>query len=232
MIHEFQINNHKYIKLILLFFILGLIAIFVFDKYLFNIINIYCTPTLISGYNNIKKNTDVYNILTSENLILGISLLFIASAIYRKFSKFKKTMLLFIVYQLVCSIFLIALKLCLKTIFARCSPLFCFSPENLWNTYDFGFRWMAFQSGFLSFPSGHCFITAYSLMLIINMLGSNLTKTICLSGFVILFLSLIVFNFHFLGDCLIGTALGLLWGLISINMWNILIRKFNSIAIC
>ncbi len=225
MMNSIEINYRLYIKVILALLISGIFAITFLDKELYQLIATHFNPILSESHDNLKTHSEIYEFLTSEKLIMGISFIFILIALYFGQSlKDLKNRSLFIGYQIVIFTLVVFVKSALKIFFARCSPEFCFYPEDNWAIYFFGFSWLRFKSGFLSFPSGHCLILSYGLIWGLSIVQANKFKYLIISVFLLVFLCLVSFSYHFLGDCLIGTCIGLSFGLLGIAVWNHLIK--------
>ena len=87
----------------------------------------------------------------------------------------------------------------------------------------YGFKW--FTIGFDSFPSGHCIIFSYFIVWLLFYKRQLLF--IAFQAFAILFVGLIVLNYHFVGDCIAGLCIGGVLGYISIVLWIKIILRID-----
>jgi membrane-associated phospholipid phosphatase len=118
------------------------------------------------------------------------------------------------------------IKNMLKIVFGRYWPKTWFH-NNLSLIHDgvFGFNWWHGYNNFSSFPSGHstylgfCFIWFIVLMPKLRWLG-----------YIFLFIlpfSLIILDYHFLGDCLAGLSLGFICSYLSFYLLNKITAKIQ-----
>jgi len=132
---------------------------------------------------------------------------------------------MFSCYQVVWLLGINYFKLLLKYFFGRCVPSICFLPDVALLTNQYGFVWLSKLSGFASFPSGHCTFMSFCLFWV-AVLNSKL-KFFIVTVFILLFCGLVIFNYHFLSDCLAGTALGLFWGGLSYWLWCFIMQHYE-----
>lgn len=220
-------NRSKLFIAISVLLVLSLISILFFDAGIFAIIssNLYYDDHVI----NILHNHLTYRIITSEELLLCVAGFFsVFTFIFefrKEFSKFNlKLLFLFATYQSICLYLLNYIKLCLKYVFARCVPEVCLLHKLPLSFLPYGFNFFSLENGFVSFPSGHCMILSYAL--IWSFCCNSYLKVFMFISFLIVFISLVVFNYHFLGDCFAGTGFGLMFGYISMLIWKIIQRNY------
>lgn len=100
---------------------------------------------------------------------------------------------------------------------------------SLINNNVYGFNFLHGSAMVGAFPSGHSACTAFCVMWLIRLLPK------CQSGFILIGMmvpiSLIILDYHFLGDCLAGIILGGDLAAISIILYNFLI-KISFIKYC
>lgn len=215
--------------LILILFILSLLSVVFLDEQIFRVINLL----LYSNSFDLPKFKDkvfFYDVITSEFTLLLVSGLFIIYSFVIMFShlviKSLKVIVMFVFYQLICLGVLNYIKMLLKYVFARCVPEVCMLNKTHY-LLQYGFSW--FDNGFASFPSGHCMVLSYAV--IWSFYYRNNVRTYLSILFSMMFVSLILLNYHFLGDCISGTAIGILIGYLSIIGWEFLLyfsRNFKN----
>lgn len=167
---------------------------------------------------SLKGASWLYDTVTSElSLILFVVVVLIFVVLDRREFSSKKQLLALIVYQIFCLLCLNYIKSLLKYFFGRCVPDVCFLPWYIDQSNQYGFAWFSKVSGFASFPSGHCTFMSFCLFWVIA-LRSRL-KVMIGSLFGLLFGGLVLFNYHFLGDCLAGSALGIFSAGCSYWLW-------------
>lgn len=221
--------TEKYFKLAISLISLALLAILFLDK-----------PVYEWSKNHLQRDTihslvshgssSLYDVLTSElSLVIFVGSILVIVTFGSRFALSKKILPVLIAYQALCLLVLNFIKGLLKYFFGRCVPDVCFLPWYIDQSNQYGFAWLSSVSGFASFPSGHCTFMSFCFFWVIA-LRSQLKLLIGVL-FGLLFGGLVLFNYHFLGDCLAGSALGILFGGCSYWLWCSIIQsgKFNVI---
>lgn len=209
---EITHNNRFWLVIVLLLILIGLAVVFI-DQALFVFINRYLHH--YSYKTSSLHGKGFFEIVSSGEVLFAGSILFLI-CIFVVTEKHKSILLRFIffVYQLVSLLLLNEIKLLLKYVFARCSPEVCmYAIANYNDTY--GFYW--FTDGLKGFPSGHFVFATYCLFW--SFILKNKINIFEKSFFCIILYGLVVYNFHFLGDCFAGMLVGLVYGAISAAVW-------------
>lgn len=207
----------KHLKLVMLLIILAVFAVIYLDKPLSLWLHGHLQQSIVH-VSTLKGSNWLYDVATSElSLIIFVGVVLWAVAVDSRSTMSKKLLLFFIIYQGLCLIFLNFIKGILKYFFGRCVPDVCFLPWYVGQSNQYGFAWFSHISGFASFPSGHCTFMSFCLFWVI-VLRSRF-RSLVGSLFVLLFGGLVLFNYHFLGDCLAGSALGIFFAGGSYLLW-------------
>ncbi|MBX9867489.1 MAG: phosphatase PAP2 family protein [Burkholderiales bacterium] len=174
----------------------------------------------------LKGSNWLYDFITAESsLVVFVGFILLAVVVIRRLVVSKKLLIMFSCYQVVWLLGINYFKILLKYFFGRCVPSICFLPDVALLTNQYGFVWFSKVSGFASFPSGHCTFMSFCLFWV-AVLNSKL-KFFIVTVFLLLFCGLVIFNYHFLSDCLAGTALGLFWGGLSYWLWCYIMQHFK-----
>lgn len=208
----------NYFKLAISLISLALFAILFLDKPIFEWSGSHLHRETIHSL-VLHGSSSLYDVLTSElSLVVFVGVILALVAFGSRFALSKKLLLLLIVYQALCLLVLNFIKGVLKYFFGRCVPDVCFLPWYIDQSNQYGFAWLSSVSGFASFPSGHCTFMSFCFFWVFA-LRSPLRLLISIL-FILLFAGLVLFNYHFLGDCLAGSALGILFGGCSYWLWS------------
>lgn len=142
--------------------------------------------------------------------------------------------ILSIVVAIICNLYFyimllltLQVKSVLKIIFGRYWPA-TWINNNLSLLHDgvYGFNWWHGIGNMGCFPSGHSTLVFFCLVWL-SRVYPQLTKfLLMLCLFVVI--SLVLLNYHYLGDCLAGIGLGLLCGNLSVEIINRLIKTQKS----
>lgn len=207
----------NYIKLTLGLICLTLFAILFLDKLIALWLNEHLHHHNINA-TSLKGVSWLYDVLTSElSLVLFVLvILMIVSLEFRNLFS-KRRLFVLICYQITGLMCLNYIKSLLKYLFGRCVPDVCFLPWYIEQGNQYGFAWLSKVSGFASFPSGHCAFMSFCIFWVIALRSSLRLVMSCLFG--LLFCGLVLFNYHFLGDCLAGSALGVLFASCCYWLW-------------
>lgn len=221
--------TENYFKLTISLIILALLAVLFLDKPVYewskNHLQRETVHSLVS-----HGSSSLYDILTSElSLVIFVGTILVLVAVGSRFVLSKKLLPLLIAYQALCLLVLNFIKGLLKHFFGRCVPDVCFLPWYIDQSNQYGFAWLSGVSGFASFPSGHCTFMSFCLFWVIALRSQFRLMVSILFG--LLFSGLVLFNYHFLGDCLAGSALGVLFGGCSYWLWRRIMRsgKFSMV---
>ncbi len=221
MANLFNIGYKKIISWSIALILLSIISILFFDREIYFWINL----NLHHGHfhsSQLKGKTAFYEFVTAELTLLGFVALLIVMMLHdSKKIPSKFAFLFFVVYQMIFLFIVNITKVYLKFIFARCVPEICFLPDYVSLVNTWGFHWLSFD--FASFPSGHSVLMGYCFLWsrVIKSKFSNFVSWI----FLAMILGMILFNYHFLGDCLAGTGIGLILGLLGVFLWNKIIIR-------
>jgi len=111
------------------------------------------------------------------------------------------------------------IKTGLKIIFGRYWPK-TWVNNNLSLIHDgiYGFNWFHGFGNQGSFPSGHSTYMAFCTLWLIIYYPK--LRYLWLALMLVCIFSLIILDYHFLGDCLAGAGLGILCGLVFISIWQ------------
>ncbi len=223
----FTPNYKKAIKLLIFGIFLSLFTVLYLDLKVYHLISSILSAHLIVPA-NYKHPSKLFQLLTAETslflfVLIAIGIIF-GSAIHLRNNLAKRVVFIFFLYQTISLITLILIKTELKYIFGRCVPEVCFLSSNAIPINDYGFSWFNLVSGFASFPSGHCILMSYCLVWA-RVTNPSLNK-LFFSIFILLFSGLTIFNFHFLGDCIAGTVIGACFAIISIFIWNQMVKGY------
>ncbi|RTL01174.1 MAG: phosphatase PAP2 family protein [Proteobacteria bacterium] len=224
---KFATCNNKFYMLVIILLVLSFLSTMFLDANVFVFVNQNLSNEIDFTY-RLDKSL-VYRVITSEELLLCVAGLFsiftLLCLFKRTFSKLTvKLIFLFVIYQLLSLCLLNYVKIFLKYIFARCVPEVCLLYNISLDLSPYGFNFFSTRNGFVSFPSGHCMILSYALMW--SFYFNSYLKILVLALFSIVFVSLILFNYHFLGDCFSGTCFGLIFGYISILIWKLIPENY------
>ena len=116
------------------------------------------------------------------------------------------------------------IKYLLKILFGRYWPkTWIHNNLSLINNNIYGFNFFHGSAMIGAFPSGHSAYTAFCIMWLIMLLPRSRIGFIVIGMMVPI--SLIILDYHFLGECLAGIFLGGIFAIISIALYNFLIRK-------
>lgn len=199
------------------FWITAIISIIFFDRSL----------SLYIFYKNIK-NDYIPNYITVESIyhfIIPLDLILIFLLPTKP--KFGKKYCL-IIYFVLITVLTDLIKTYLKIVFGRDWPDPSSNPGkygSLIGDNEFGFHFLHSISWQGSFPSGHAtFITVTSLT---TYLITEKLKYFWIAVIVIMIVCILILNFHFLGDCLGGIALGVLMSYYGIVLYQWIISKIN-----
>lgn len=174
----------------------------------------------------LKGSNWLYDLITAEfSLIMFVGFALLIAVLKSYLVENKKFLTIFTTYQAVWLVVINYSQALLKYFFGRCVPSICFLPDVALLTNQYGFIWLSSVSGFASFPSGHCTFMSFCLFWII-LLDSKLRLVIG-AIFILLFCGLVAFNYHFLSDCLAGTALGLFFCGLSYWLWCYIMQHFK-----
>lgn len=216
--NEFKINHKKILMISVILLVLSLISILWFDNEIYFWINknIHHYQFHASKW---KNKIFFYEFLTSEITLLWFVILLIVLMLFdSQRINSVKTFFTFVLYQFVCLFLINYIKVYLKYFFGRCVPEVCFLPKYYPMIDPWGFSWFSFVSGFASFPSGHSLLMGYCLLW--SMATPSRLSGLVSFIFIFLLSGLILFNYHFLGDCLAGAALGLILGSFCLLIWS------------
>lgn len=218
----------NYLKWILSLIGFALIAILFLDKPIYEWSKLHLQRDTIHSV-ALHGSSWLYDVLTSElSLVIFVGVVLFIVAFDSRFALNKKLLPFLLVYQVLCLLVLNSIKDLLKYFFGRCVPDVCFLPWYIDQSNQYGFAWLSNVSGFASFPSGHCTFMSFCFFWVIA-LRSQLRVVISIL-FGLLFSGLVLFNYHFLGDCLAGSALGLFFGGCSYWLWAHVMRS-NKIGV-
>lgn len=174
----------------------------------------------------LKGSNWLYDFITAEfSLIMFVGFALLVVVLKSYLAENKKFLTIFAIYQVIWLVVINYSQALLKYFFGRCVSSICFLPDVALLTNQYGFIWLSSVSGFASFPSGHCTFMSFCLFWII-LLDSKLRLVIG-AIFILLFCGLVAFNYHFLSDCLAGTALGLFFCGLSYWFWCYIMQHFN-----
>ena len=127
------------------------------------------------------------------------------------------TKIIVIVYFYITLYITMEIKTLLKLIFGRYWPKTWIKNNlSLINNNVFGFDFWHGVGNMGSFPSGHTTLTTFCVVWLIYLHPNKKWWWIILGIFVVI--SLIVLDYHFLGDCFAGLTLGLNLGILIIYM--------------
>lgn len=214
--NKFEVNHKKVLSTAGILLVLALISVLFFDHDIYSSINFYLHHGQFHS-SQLKGKSFIYEFVTAEFTLLGFVAILIIMMLYdSKRINSNLWFMIFIVYQAICLIIINYAKIYLKYFFARCVPEICYLPEYQSMVDLWGFHWFSFD--FASFPSGHSMFMGYCFLWsrAIPSRFSNFVSWV----FVSLVAGMILFNYHFLGDCLAGSALGLMWGSFFLLIWS------------
>lgn len=208
------ILGYNFWSVVLVLLLLASLAVFFIDRPAFVFINTYLHH---NGYKTDNLHgRGIFSFIASGRVLLGGAVLFLISVF--SITQQNKSLFLrlaFLLYQIASLLLLHEVKLFLKYVFARCSPEVCiYAFANYQTTY--GFYW--FTEGLKGFPSGHFMVVTYCL--IWSFVLKNNVKLFEKLFVGILFYGLVVYNFHFIGDCFAGMLVGALYATTSVLVWR------------
>lgn len=119
------------------------------------------------------------------------------------------------------------LKTLLKIFFGRYWPM-TWTQDNLSLIRDgvYGFNWFHGYNNLGSFPSGHSVLIIFCAYWLSTLFPKR--QAIFFSISAVSIICLIVLNYHYLGDCLSGIGLGLIFAILSILSYNLLFSVLNQ----
>jgi membrane-associated phospholipid phosphatase len=168
----------------------------------------------------------IFNLAT-EYLLILLTFIILVIIFIKSWQSLGYKAIFIVIYFYLTQMVTMKFKHVLKIVFGRYWPKTWFH-NNLSLIHDgvFGFNWWHGYNNFGSLPSGHstylgfCFIWLVTLMPKLRWLGYIFL--------LILPFSLIILDYHFLGDCLAGLSLGFSAGYLSIYLLNLLTNKLNQ----
>ncbi|MBX9598189.1 MAG: phosphatase PAP2 family protein [Burkholderiales bacterium] len=154
----------------------------------------------------------------TEGLPVLLLVMLVIVALFTKLQSGKLSALLLSAYVYLGLKLMMEIKTGLKTIFGRYWTK-TWINHNLSLIHDgiYGFNWWHGFGNQGSFPSGHSTYTAFCCLWLYLLLPRY--KAVWLILLIIMPLGLIVLDYHYLGDCLAGVALGLSFAVLSASIW-------------
>jgi membrane-associated phospholipid phosphatase len=154
----------------------------------------------------------------TEGLPVLLLVMLVIVALFTKLQSGKLSALLLSAYVYLGLKLMMEIKTGLKTIFGRYWTK-TWINHNLSLIHDgiYGFNWWHGFGNQGSFPSGHSTYTAFCCLWLYLLLPRY--KVVWFILLAIMPLGLIVLDYHYLGDCLAGVALGLSFAVLSASIW-------------